>query len=81
MKARKKNNDRYTIGPHGEIYNNQPELSPRARNMMELFALQDALDEAVSKMDEATNTDSENEEDIEDADEGTPEADSEELHN
>ena len=82
MKARKKtNNDKYTIGPHGEIYNNQPDLSPRARNMMELFALQDALDEMVDKMDEETKTDVEDEEDIEDAGEGTPEADSEELHN
>lgn len=49
MKVRKKTNvGKYTIGPHGEIYNNAPELSERTKNMIEAMMLKDALEEVLS---------------------------------
>lgn len=68
MKARKKtNNGKYTIGPHGEIYNNQPELSERSKNLLNAMIFQDALEEAFSELKEE-------EEEKKDDDQGTPEA-------
>lgn len=75
MKANKKKSvPKYTIGPCGEIYNNQPALSPRTVEMMEMFALQDALKEAL-------DNEKEQEEDIENDGERTSETSSEELYN
>lgn len=73
MKANKKKQHvpKYTVGPHGEIYNNHPVLSPKAEQIMNMMMFKEALDNVFNK----------DEEDIEDGSEGTPEANSEELHN
>ena len=56
---------KYTVGPHGEIYNNAPVISERTRKMMEMIILQDALNSAFdSTTEEEENTDE---------DKGTPE--------
>lgn len=75
MKVRKKNNDKYTIGPHGEIYNNQPELSERTKNLINALMFQEALEEAFEE--EQNNI----EEDVNNDGEGTTETNPEELHN
>lgn len=76
MKARKKSNvGKYTIGPHGEIYNNQPELSERTKNLINALMFQEALEEAFEE--EQNNI----EEDVNNDGEGTTEANPEELHN
>ena len=62
---------KYTVGPHGEIYNNYPVLSPKAQQMMDMLVFKEALENVFNN----------EEEDNEDGSEGTPEADSEELHN
>ena len=70
MKANKRKAiPKYTIGPHGEIYNNRPVLSERSQNLLNAMILQDALEEAFK------------EEDVEDDGEGTTETRTEELHN
>jgi hypothetical protein len=76
MKARKKSNvGKYTIGPHGEIYNNQPELSERTKNLINALMFQEALEEAFEE--EQNNI----EEDVNNYGEGTTETNPEELHN
>lgn len=76
MKARKKSNvGKYTIGPHGEIYNNQPELSERTKNLINALMFQEALEEAFEE--EQNNI----EEDVNNDGEGTTETNPEELHN
>lgn len=53
MKVRKKQNaGKYTIGPHGEIYNNKPELSERTQQMLNTIVLEEAIKEAVKEADE-----------------------------
>lgn len=65
MNSNNKSRGKYTIGPHGEIYNNQPVISERTRKMMEMLVLQDAFNEAFNSVTE--------EEENENEDSGTPE--------
>lgn len=56
MKANKRKAiPKYTIGPHGEIYNNHPVLSERSQNLLNAMILQDALEEAFKGEDEDGN--------------------------
>ena len=78
MKARKKSNvGKYTIGPHGEIYNNQPELSERTQNLINALMFQEALEEAF----EEEKQNNEIKEDVNNDGEGTTETNPKELHN
>ena len=65
MNSNKRRGNKYRIGPHGEIYNDKPELSPRAQELMEMMMMKDALEEAL-KIEE-------DEEDTKNEDNGTPE--------
>ena len=65
MNSNKRMGGKYTIGPHGEIYNNQPVLSDRTLKLIEAFAIEDAIKEHLK--------DNKSEEDIADEDKGTPE--------
>ena len=65
MKSNKKARSKYTIGPHGEIYNNQPVLSDRTLKLIEALAIEDAIKEQLE--------DNESEEDIVDEDKGASE--------
>lgn len=64
MKSNRKRQStpKYTIGPCGEIYNNQPALSERSKQMLEMLMIKDAFEEAF-KMEESK----------EDENSGTPE--------
>lgn len=66
MNSNKKKKGKYTIGPHGEIYNNQPEFSERTKRLMEAVLMKEALNDAFNEIgdDEEENTDE---------DKGTPE--------
>lgn len=50
MNSNKKKKSKYTIGPHGEIYNNQPEFSERTKKLMEAMIMKDAFVEALEEM-------------------------------
>lgn len=61
MNSNKKKKSKYTIGPHGEIYNNQPEFSERTKRLMKAVlmkeALKDAFDEIGNDAEENTDED------------------------
>ena len=65
MNSNKRMGGKYTIGPHGEIYNNQPVLSDRTLKLIEALAIEDAIEEQLK--------DNESEEENTDEDKGTPE--------
>ena len=55
MRSNRKNTSKYTIGPHGEIYNNNPQLSERTMSMLKSAMLESALEEALSDIEEEEN--------------------------
>lgn len=74
MKRRKEHAmPKYTVGPHGEIYNNQPVLSERTKGIMEMIIMQDTLNEQMKNLDDQL------EETEEDEGTGTPEEGNESI--
>ena len=55
MKSNKKARSKYTIGPYGEIYNNNPQLSDRTMNMLKSAMLESALEEVLSDIEKEEN--------------------------
>lgn len=51
MKRRKTLN-KYTVGNHGQITNNQPTISPRTRKLLEVFAFAEMMKDFSSGLEE-----------------------------
>lgn len=72
MRSNRKDTGKYTIGPHGEIYNNRPVLSERTKSIMEMMIIQDTLNEQMKNLEDQL-------EETEDEDTETPEGGNESI--